>query len=286
MTTVDERPAYADLWEATLGTEWKMTDGVSTLINMKAIARNKQPRWRLVDPAHLEYWSPPHHVQDLHHVTARKPDARGDVHRWDMRSAYLAAAGMVNLPYRQLTPYRIWDHTADVGYYRVRITRDQAAQMFLPRPDRTGCVWVTHPMLDIVRRASHEIVEAWTSDDHGRILRPWSEGWRDAIIRCPLLRPALKLGYAQAVGLMGSRTKGIYRPDWRHIIIGHVRASVTRRIIAVQVATGLRPYKVDVDSVYYDVLPIGAGRTVGTIDQALGVGPNIGNMRYEGIVTL
>jgi hypothetical protein len=275
MDDTDVRPAYADLWEATLGTEWKFTDGVSTIINMQAMARNKQPRWRLVDPAYLTYWDPPAHPQDLRHQARGKP--RGVLHRWDMRSAYLNAAGQVDLPYRQLT--QTGPDGSGAGYYRVRVTRPQSEAMWLPRPDRTGCAWVTHPMMEIVRRTRHEIIDSYTTDDSGRILRPWAERWRDAIIAQPQLRPALKLGYASAVGLMGARSKGVYRPDWRHIIIAHVRASLTRRILAVETATGYRPYKVDVDSVWYDVLP---GTYLMDIERPLGVGPNIGHMRYEG----
>lgn len=279
------RPDYADAWQAATGTVWTHTDGVSALIHMKSLARNKQPRWRLVDPGSLDYWEPPAPIVDIRWHRPRKAPA-GPWHRWDMRAAYLNAIGQVELPYRQLKATGPLPAPAGPGYYRIAITAGQASQLYLPRPDRQGCIWLTGPEMDsTLRRANHEIIDSYTSDDNGRILRAWAEQWGQLIARHPQLAPAFKRGYAQAAGLMGAKSLGIYRPDWRHQFVGHVRASMRRRILWVADEHGHMPARIDVDSVWYSEPEIGSGPAAMRVDWTLGTGPNNGQMRYEGMET-
>jgi hypothetical protein len=279
----EPRPPYADAWAELTGTEWKMTDGVSTLINLQALPRNKHPRWRLVDPAMVEYWQPPHNIVDLRWQRPHAP--KGPRHRFDLRAAYLAAAAQVELPYRQLR--LSGPHACGVGYYRVAITRAQTDQLWLPRPDRQGCIWVTHDELQAVRLGAHEIIDTCVAEDSGRILRTWAEKWRDCILRTygvpdrGPLRSALKNGYAQAFGLMGAKTQGVYRPDWRHLIVGYVRQAMRRRALNVRTALGVDPVRIDVDSIWYAQDEIKTGDWA-VLTAALGVGDRIGQMRYEG----
>lgn len=279
----EQLPAYALAWESAVGTSWKMTDGVAALINMKAWAgEHKKPRWRLVDPAMVEYWQPPANILDLRWSRSHPP-AR-PWRRWDMRAAYLNAMAQVQLPYRQLRATGPGVDGTAVGYYQVRMTLGQTHQLWLPRPDRKGCLWVTHDEMPTVRLGAHEIIDSWTSDDSGRILRNWAEHWRDVIEANPRLRQPLKMGYAQAVGLMGAKTQGVYRPDWRHFIIGFVRQSMRRRILAAERATGLQPVRIDVDSIWYDdAATLDHPATMLGLTAALGVGDRIGQLRYEGI---
>jgi len=270
------RPDYAQMWDTAVGTPWTLTDGVSAVMAMKSMARNKQPTWQLVNRNTMEYWEPPAPLHDLKWRSRHK--IRGTLHRWDMRAAYLNAASLVDLPYGPLRR-GLFSNTA-VGYYQIRITTAQARELHLPAPDRKGVMWVTHSMLPLLTLVRHELIDSWQTDDSGRILRSWAEYWRDLLVVHPTLRVPLKRGYAEAFGLMGAKTTGIYRPDWRHMIIDRVRASLIHRLQRVEsVHCGLRPFKVDVDSVWYDLpnelFPY-------TLGQTLGVGDKIGQMRYEG----
>jgi hypothetical protein len=270
------RPDYAEAWDAAVGTPWTLTDGVSAVVAMKSMPRNKQPTWQLINRNTVEFWQAPAHIQDLRWRSRHK--IKGELHRWDMRAAYLNAAALVDLPYGPLRP-GLFSTTA-VGYYQIRITAPQARQLHLPPPDRKGLIWVTHSMLPLLTHVRHELVDSWQSPDSGRILRSWAENWRDLLVAHPALRVPLKRGYAEAFGLMGAKTTGIYRPDWRHMIIDKVRASLITRLQRVETAhSGLRPYRVDVDSVWYD-LP--DGLFYHTLGETLGVGDKIGQMRYEG----
>lgn len=275
--TITPRPDYAPVWDRAVGTPWTLTDGVSAVMAMKSMPRNKQPRWQLVNQNTLEFWQPPAPIQDLRWRSRHK--IRGELHRWDMRAAYLNAAAQVELPYGPLRPGLF--KTDAAGYYLIRITGVQARQIFMPPPPRTGLVWVTHSMLPVLTSVAYELIDAWQSDDSGRILRSWAEQWRDLIGVHESIRPALKRGYAEAIGLMGAKTTGIYRPDWRHMIIDRVRASMIARMQRVELNYhGLRPYRIDVDSVWYD-LPA-PGTVHEYIGETLGVGDRIGQMRYEG----
>jgi hypothetical protein len=281
--TAAVRPDHADRWEEITGTRWTLTDGVSTVINMKeGVVRHKQPVWQMVNRNTLEFWDPP--TATLHDIKwQRRGKPRATLHRWDMRSAYLNAAAQVTLPYGTPKP----DHLGfGVGYYRVRLTRPQAAEIYLPPPDRQGCLWATHELETAIGSIAHEVVDRWSDPaPGGRILRSWAEKWRDIILANPDMGPHLKRGYAEAIGLMGAKSPGIYRPDWRHMIIDYVRASMIRRVRNVQRELGFTPYKIDVDSVWYElpwptILPANDQAYIGA---ALGVGGRIGQMRYEGV---
>lgn len=289
------RPAArvaADLWEwyNLTGTPYAYGPGTATVINIRSDRRINPPRWVLKDEATTEPWRPPAQIQDIR-WHPRLPKRGMECHRWDMRAAYLAAAAQVALPLGQLGHTGV-DPQAGIGYYRVHVASWTGVDVFdmIGRRDRQGCVWVTNAMLDLLRdRYSLEVVDSYTEQRGGRLLRHWAERWRDALVELgPIgpsaVRQALKAGYTQAIGLFNVARGTIYRPDWRHLIIDQARASLLRRILRVHELTGLVPARVDVDSVWYATEAIKAGGwRLDNLHHALGVADNIGRMRYEGI---
>jgi hypothetical protein len=271
-------------WHAALGTAYVHNPGVSAIINLRETAsRGKPPRWILRHPATTELWRPPYNLTDIRWTARTKQPAK--LARWDMRSAYLAAAAAAMLPYRQLTRTGADPGvaTGPVGYYRVRAHADDSAGTralaLLPK-DHQGCYWVGREIV-MSGWANFEIIDSWTTPDSGRILRPWAERWRDLIATPvavpPTFRPALKMGYTAALGgLLTTPSGSVYRPDWRHLIIDQLRASMIRRIHNAYTETGLWPWRVDVDSVWYD-----ANKETPQLAAALGEGPRVGNMRRE-----
>lgn len=267
------------LWQNRFIEPYRMTPGVSLLATMNGMLGGHNVRRRLQHAATAEWWKPPTQIGDLRWST--KDTHPGELHRWDMRSAYLAAAAAVSLPPTPLQhqgPHNGTDPT-EVGYYRIRITAGPTAG--LGKPDRQGCLWVCHPTLDLLRDNrswQYEIIDSWAMPAGGRLLRPWAERVRDAITEVPIeeFRRIVKQGYAQAIGLLNVPRGAMYRPDWRHMIIDQTRASMIRRIASVRRLVGIDPVRIDVDSVWY------ATADPDHVGAALGEGPNIGRMRYEG----
>jgi hypothetical protein len=263
-------------WQHTLIEPYRMTPGVSMIAGIQGTATGA--RYKLQNRNTADWWKPPAMLNDLRHITRDRPDV--PLHRWDMRSAYLAAAAAVDLPYQQLKHTGPHPETGAVGYYRIRIHEGPTAG--LGPPDRQGCHWVGHPMLELMNRPpwSVEIIDSHTAVDYGRILRPWAERVRDQIYRTDLpdwYRAALKSGYAQAIGLLAVPRGSMYRPDWRHLIIDQMRASMVRRIASAKRLMDIDPVRVDIDSVWYDT------NDPEHVGAALGEGTLMGRMRYEGI---
>lgn len=256
---------------------YRMTPGVAMLANMYPQVGSAQRK--LQNRATAEWWTPPAQIQDLRWQALGTWALRNPLHRWDMRTAYLAAAAAVELPFRQLAHTGPHPETGSVGYYRIRITEGPTAG--LGDPDKQGCHWVGHPVLSVLQRGpwTLEIIDSWTTTDYGRILRRWAERARDVLYdrgEPDYFRKAVKSGYAQAIGLLNVTRGYMYRPDWRHLIIDQTRASMIRRIGQVGQLTGANPVRIDVDSVWYDT----ADPT--HIGMALGEGDMMGRMRYEG----
>jgi hypothetical protein len=285
-----------DLWrwyEGT-GTHYRYTPGVAMLAALRNIPRQINPVWALRDRRDGAWWTPPTTtIRDLRvNATRTKGAPAFSVHQWDMRSAYLAAASAVNLPYRQLVQT---NDPGTCGYYKLRGNLLHLREVGI-KPGSDGAFWVTHPMLEFITRQrwDHEIVDSWTTDpgsarvQSGRILRPWAEKVRNAIDYNGGQSTArlLKMGYAQAIGLLAVQSGSVYRPDWRHMIIDEVRASILRRINRVYDLTACLPHRINVDSVYYTVAhdEPNPHNLISQIGEALGVGNEIGRMRYEGEV--
>lgn len=289
------RPAArvaADLWEwyNLTGTPYAYGPGTATVINIRSDRRLNPPRWVLKDKATTEPWRPPAQIQDIR-WHPKLPKGGAECHRWDMRAAYLAAAAQVALPLGQLNHTGV-DPQAGIGYYRIRVPVAGSMTLgpYLGGVDRQGCVWVTHAMVGMLSSYTPcEIIDSWTTQTGGRLLRPWAERWRDALaevgpIGPSAVRQTLKAGYTQAIGLFNVARGTIYRPDWRHLIIDQARTSMIRRILRVRDLTGMAPARIDVDSVWYATEAIKAGGwRLDNLHHALGVADNIGRMRHEGI---
>lgn len=266
-------------WYSVAGTHYRHNPGAATVVSIRKALADRHVTWRLQDLATVEWWPPPANIGDLRRHGNSRP-APG-AHRWDMRSAYLAAAAAVDLPAGRLKPTGDdIDPLTAVGYFRIKLGRGDWPSTFLGR-DRQGCAWVCHPLMRWLwgRKAGVEIIDSVTASLGTRLLRPWAERWRDGIAENPVLAPALKAGYSQAIGLFNVRGGTIYRPDWRAAIIDQVRYSMIRRIGSVKRLCDLMPARVDIDSVWYVTANDAERDRVG---EALGVGPNIGKMRYEG----
>ncbi len=276
-------------WHNAFGTHYRYTPGVS----LTAFMRTRQghagwPKWLLRERGpggRLDDWQPPAQLRDVRYQTPRHPKLSG--HRWDMRRAYLNAAAAADLPTRMPEPTGIAPQGP--GYIRLRAdTVNPAALPFLPKPDRHGCIWVGSMTAQVLAelaiyqhglvRVATEIVDSVTAPGT-RHLRPWAEAIRDAQDSMSAdLVPVVKNGYASAIGLLNVPRGGVYRPDWRHLIVDYVAGSMLRRIFRVhKLMDGLMPSKVDIDSIWYhtnDPEHVGA---------ALGEGPRMGNLRYEGV---
>lgn len=285
-------------WDRETGAPYRISPAVSAIASIRAAGRRTKTevRWQLQDKRTLEWWTPPGQIHDLDYgwvtreVLDRQEEAAG-LHRYDMRGAYLAHAALVELPHRQIKPTGPdVDAYTTVGYYHVRLPLPNGPLTLYLHDvlgtDHNGLTWVCHPTLRLLLQnaAMLEIIDSHTRPlepgSAGRILRPWAERWRDARDAAPRhLEEALKSGYAQALGGLLAVPRGtVYRPDWRHMIMDSVRASLLRRIIKVYGKSSLAghpklPKKIWTDALYYRE----------PVEEAdLGVGPHIGNMRYEG----
>lgn len=285
-------------WRELTGVDYHTHPAVAAIVAMKRHT-HPAPRWILRN--HTGYasgpfagdgwWTPPAPIVDLH---AGGPDGILST-TWDRRGAYLASAAAVELPYRQLRQTG-YDYDPACGYYRVSLANTPLARYYAALlaqsadPTGDGTVWVCHPTLRVLSETASlvEVVDSWTTGnlpgkEHGRILRPWAEKWRDALAGFDALasdqtirdtRAALKQGYTQALGgLLTVKAGTIYRPDWRHMIIDHNRAHMLRIIARMWHTRGVLPLEIKVDAITYEGEPSDA------IDETIGVGPRIGNMR-------
>lgn len=281
-------------WFLDTGAHYRHTPGVAALASIRAM-HSRHPRWLLRNPATVEYWQPPANVNSPRRSpvhSGHNPFTGCKGHKWDMRSAFLAAMAAVELPYYQL--HQTGPAGSGVGYYRVKLSEGTAGELYLHR-DELGTAWMCHPRYDLLRntlRRDHEVIDSVTAegDDTGRLYREWAEGWRDRMAETysPAERGVYKAGYAQAVGLMAVKSGSVYRPDHRHMIIDQAAASLCRRIHRVRELCGMIPVAVETDSVtYFDLAGVVPDElTLDRMHRAIGVGEQIGRMRYEGMVTL
>lgn len=245
-------------WHALTGAEYRTSPAVAAVASIREITKRhkRPPRWILQNKATAEWWQPPGQIHDLNYNMA---EPWRQLYFYDRRAAYLASAAAVQLPYGELRPTG-YDYDPRCGYYNVRINNMSGwlgvpvAEMLGP-PDHNGAVWVCQDTLAVLRDNGWncEVIDSWSTDQSGRILRPWAEKWRDAMeSMSPLARPALKAGYAQALGGLFAVPRGtVYRPDFRHMIMDNNRAHMLRVALSVYKHNGIWPSRVTVDALYY-----------------------------------
>lgn len=126
-------------------------------------------------------------------------------------------------------------------------------------------IWVTTPTLELATSLDFkpEILEAWTWEQHGRILDLWAKKIREArtlLLNDPSTEARMTLAltkemYTKTIGMMGSEEhkKGtrVYAPHRRQHIVAKARANLLRRIIQIGRDTGCWPLAVLSDSIAY-----------------------------------
>lgn len=288
--TVDTA-ANLDGWRRKMGSHYYATPGVAGVAAIRQYHRRtaagRTVLWQLRNPATTEWWAPPAPIDDLR---VRLPIRDSAVHRWDMRRAYLAAAAAVRLPAggapRPTGAAVLTGPPWAPGYYQLAMTGHGGIIQRLLGAQPGRPVWVGSPTMDLLAsyQTRYTILDSWTSELAGRYLRPWAEkintGINDGTLPWPL-RTTLKSAYREAIGLLSVTGGTIYRPDWRHLIIDQARASMLRRIHRVHHLYRVAPVRIDVDSVWYAQTDMAGKTTVAAIGEALGVGNEMGRMRYE-----
>lgn len=251
----------------------------------------KQPLWNHARPASPN--SAP--IGAVGGILYRRPLAECQpgweyVHQFDTRVAYLAAAGVVELPWGGLRQFDDMQFDkAYAGYWLVRT--DDLPHDVVPVVDdrRTfeGTVWLTTPIMTLCQDLGYtpEVLTAHVSAKTRRLLRPWAERLRDGIYDAErrqhkILRTAFKETASRSIGMLARKGGRIYRPDWADLVIDTARANFVRKLRAtLKEARGVQLIQIKTDAMFLlsdsPTKPYGHGE-----------GPRIGNLRYEGCSTL
>lgn len=310
---IDSRTGAGDmaqrlaLYHALTGGPWRGTAGVSgcgvlrSTVNVSRPGWMPEPLWRW-DLGPSGMFEPP--PTDLHwrRDLTRAELLSRDVHTFDVRAMYLAAAAQVELAWGGLFPAAAAElaNPHDTlgglpGMYRIGVpaagwaTPDRLRPPIIPptRLREDGTAWVAEPVVRYLRddlRVPVKVREAWVGRQHHRLLRPWADKLRDALVmgRCPVgsvMRDAVSQTYRETVGMFGRPGGRICRPDWRAAILDLARVNLYRKIDAAWASLGVAPCEVRTDEVTY------AGVVApGVLASALRCGPQIGHLRPTGTV--
>src|SRR5262245_51952213 len=82
---------HLQTWQLATGAHYRHTPGVAALASIRAMPRAARPRWVLRNPATVEYWEPPANISPPRYVAPHNVFSGCKAHKWDMRSAFLAA---------------------------------------------------------------------------------------------------------------------------------------------------------------------------------------------------
>ncbi len=243
-------------------------------------AKKGQPRVRGVDA--LKWAAPP---------AALAAEGWTWVHEFDTRAAYVAAAGVIELPWTKLKPTgavpfdRAWP-----GYWLVPTHQlpELVVPLYDPRWAKDGAVWLTTETMTLLLELGYspDIIDSWSTPMRRRLLKPWADQLRDALdvvergpAADPVMRRAVKVTWAETVGMFDRSTARINRPDWREMIIDRCRANLTRKILAAVATGNLFPIRVNTDAVWYlsrSPLPV----------RVPGERPEVGRLQYRGSQSL
>lgn len=263
------------------GAAWRMTAGMAGCAAIRNLAarpapaapytglpaRTSSPLWRwdkapegVVGCSWETRWDRPMTPAEAHMPM---------IHQFDIRAAYLAAAGVARLAW-SAPVWRgpsMFEPTA-AGYWRVRYGRGAgdlrksgmvAGDMLVPagRIDAGDMIWLTTPVMAYLAEQgiTPTVHDAWTADRTGTYLKRWSEKLRDARWDTSrggeLLHPAIKATYARTIGTLGKPGGRVYRPDWRDAVVDTARINLRRKLDAAAKILGVFPLRVNIDSVYF-----------------------------------
>lgn len=264
---------YADV----TGAVWRGTGGLSGTAGIRALhetrglhdshAHTPMWRWKRTDvPVGMVGCS--FELSPSKHRRALTPDERrgSNVHHFDIRAMYLAAAGVAMLGWSapEHTGPREFDPGVS-GYWQVR--RDELDAVKLPgrvmrstvyRPGDSPLLWVTTPVLTylIEHGGMPEVFDSWTCKRTGRYLREWAArltAARKALavddrgnVNVGVMR-ALKDTYARTIGMFNRETSRVYRSDWWDTCRDTARINLVRK---VEAASYVAPCRYNVDSIW------------------------------------
>lgn len=206
-------------------------------------------------------------------------------HGYDFNRAYVSACMSVRLcPYELKRTGRRCEWSAErAGWWEVDLPSWPLRHV--PDPagyDPTGKAravrWVTGPTMSLLHELQEQgvygeirILDSWTGPAK-ELLKPWAVRMRDAWDGCPRPRCAeikdaggrdedlcqvcqvVKASGRATLGMIGSETNWIYRPDWWHGVKAQFRVNLWRKIWRIgggPNGPGPWPLWIDVDNVWY-----------------------------------
>jgi hypothetical protein len=195
------------------------------------------------------------------------------LHAFDKNAMYLGACSSLELgmgAWKHVQePHLEQIETSMPGYWHMASsTRHDADKWDHMLPDlrfpdgATGeDLWITTPVLRALIEAHYDVycTEAYVWPEHHRVLEPWQARLRVArqeLRDMPLPLSILKLTYAAGIqSLDGSWLRHaeepavLYRPDWRHAIVGQATANFWRNMVKTA-GNGLHIVAANIDCMY------------------------------------
>lgn len=190
---------------------------------------------------------------------------------FDRGGSYLAGASGLELPIGPASHApqgREFDRRLP-GYWKIEIPELGDWRMpnpLDPRGKATGRhLWVTTPSLEFATTTLEldiDVLEAWTWEEHARVLDPWYERIRDARTALDVddedaqrARDTLKGVYTAAWGMLGSKRwaegRDTYQPVWHHLVLAKARTNLIRKIHQIGTTTDRWPVAVRTDAIVY-----------------------------------
>ncbi|WP_337007229.1 telomere-associated protein [Microbacterium sp. LB12] len=240
----------------------------------------------------------------------RQPTEEELQHRWlhayDRGGSYLAGVSGCELGIGEPSyhPNGVAFDRKLPGYWKVNLP--ERAEWLVPNPldpiNRDKSLaglesWVSTPTLELAIEWGYEfeILEAWTWENHTRLLDTWYERIRNARTELDTADPdaqaardLLKEVYVRSLGLMASfehhEGKPGFAPERYHAIQARARANILRRVKKIGDETGRWPVAITRDTVLY-TSPLTDPDKAWPGDER-NYGRGLGQFKYEGSADL